>query len=192
MRRLRIIVTMCFAAVLLSSCTLVPTTESPSLIPKNQVQFGLLGKTIPDTNNGRVRFITQPVYIVDATGHLAPSSRLVASPPTLESVLRELLLGPTLIETSAGYTSELPKDFVLVGARERDKLGILNIGTPLTALSRQDQLLALGQLVLTAYDVGATAGIEITVAGVPTLSLVPNGSRSLVITRADFASLLNA
>ncbi len=180
------------AALVLAGCTLVPTAQSPSTIARSQVAFGLQGKTIPGTDNGRVRFITQPVYFVDASGHVAPSSRLVASPVTLGSVLRELLLGPTLIESSAGYTSALPKDFVLVNATVTNKLGVLDIATPLSSLSRKNQLLALGQLVLTAYNAGATSGIEITVAGLPTASLLPNGTRSLIITRSDFASLLNA
>jgi spore germination protein GerM len=115
----------------------------------------------------------------------------VPSPATLDSILGELLLGPTSIERFAGYTSDLPKGFVLVGATLKNKLGVLDIATPLTTLSRENQILALGQLVLTAYDVGATAGIEITVAGSPRLSLLPNGSRHLIVTRADFASLLN-
>lgn len=176
-------------ALLLSGCTLVPTTESPSTIPK--VGFELLSPTIPGTNNGKVRFITEPVYFIDAIGHLAPSSRLVASPATLESVLGELVIGPTTIEGFAGYTSALPKKFILVSATLSDKIGILDVATPLSALSRQDQILALGQLVLSAYDAGATGGVEVTVAGSPVRSLLPDGTRSLIATRGDFSSLLN-
>jgi hypothetical protein len=191
-RRAVKLVVACGAALVLAGCTLVPTAQSPSTIAKNQVGFELQNKTIPGTDNGRVRFLIEPIYIVDASGHLAPSSRLVASPVTLASVLRELLLGPTLIESSAGYSSALPKDFVLVSATISNKLGLLDIATPLSSLSRKDQILALGQLVLTAYGAGATSGIEITVAGAPTTSLLPSGARALIITRSDFASLLNA
>jgi hypothetical protein len=73
------------------------------------VELNLLNRTIPGTNKGRVRFITQPVYIVDATGHLAPSSRIVTAPAQLTSVLDQLILGPTKIESFAGYASDLPK-----------------------------------------------------------------------------------
>jgi len=105
-------------------------------------------------------------------------------------VLSELLLGPTSIERFAGYSSDLPKGFVLVGATLRNKLGIIDIATPLSSLSAKHQVLALGQLVLSAYDAGATAGVEITVAGSPRDSLLPNGTRQLVVTHADFASFL--
>jgi spore germination protein GerM len=109
---------------------------------------------------------------------------------SLDAVLSELLLGPTSIERFAGYSSDLPKGFVLVGATLRNKLGIIDIATPLSSLSAKHQVLALGQLVLSAYDAGATAGVEITVAGSPRDSLLPNGTRQLVVTHADFASFL--
>lgn len=189
MRRARLLLAALAGALLLSGCTLVPTTDSPSTI--NHVGFELLSPTIPGTNKGRVTFVNQPVYFIDATNHLSPSSRIVASPVTLESVLSELVLGPTSIERFAGYTSDLPKGFVLVGATLQKKLGVLDIATPLTSLSLKAQVLALGQLVLTAYVAGATSGIEITVAGSPRASLLPNGARHLIVTRGDFASLLN-
>ncbi len=190
MRRTRLVLGLILGALVLSSCTLVPTSQAPSSI-KGHVPFGLLGQTIPGTNNGRVRFITQPVYIVDTTGHLVASSRIVASPATLDSVLNELILGPTLIESSAGYSSALPKNFVIVSATLRSGVGYIDIATPLSTYSHQRQVLALGQLTLTAYTVGAVKGVEITVADRPVASLLPSGRHSLVVTRADFTTLSN-
>ena len=112
MTRVRGVAALVLASVLLSSCTLVPTSKAPSRINPALVPLGLLSKTIPGTASGHVIFITQPVYIVDATGHLAPSSRIVPSPPTLSSVLRELILGPTDIEVATGYTSALPNNSI--------------------------------------------------------------------------------
>lgn len=191
MKRARTLLLTLVGAVLLSGCTLVPTTNSPTVIARNKVPFGLLGQTIPNTNNGRVRFITQPVYLVDATGHLAPSSRIVPSPPTLLSVLRELILGPTVIEDSAGYTSALPKDFVIVQADVRNKVGHLDIATPLSTLSRNRQVLAIGQLVLTAQGVGAANGVEVSVAGEVQASLLPDGKKVRLVRTTDFTTLLN-
>ena len=177
MRRARVILLVFCGALVLAGCTLVPTTNTPSTIAKPG--FQLLSPTIPGTNKGKVTFVNQPVYFIDATGHLSPSSRIVATPVSLDAVLSELLLGPTSIERFAGYSSDLPKGFVLVGATLRNKLGIIDIATPLSSLS-----------VLSAYDAGATAGVEITVAGSPRDSLLPNGTRQLVVTHADFASFL--
>lgn len=188
MKRVRVILLVFCGALVLAGCTLVPTTNTPSTIAKPG--FQLLSPTIPGTNKGKVTFVNQPVYFIDATGHLSPSSRIVATPVSLDAVLSELLLGPTSIERFAGYSSDLPKGFVLVGATLRNKLGIIDIATPLSSLSAKHQVLALGQLVLSAYDAGATAGVEITVAGSPRDSLLPNGTRQLVVTHADFASFL--
>jgi hypothetical protein len=190
MKRLNALLLLMLGAVLLAGCTLVPTANSPTIVTK-KIPFGLLGQTIPGTNNGRVRFVTQAVYIVDATGHLAATSRIVPSPPTLLSVLRELILGPTSIETFAGYTSDLPKNFVIVDAVVKGKIGYIDIATPLSSLSRNRQILAIGQLVLTAQDVGATTGVQISVAGVLQETLLPDGRTSELVTANDFSSLLN-
>jgi hypothetical protein len=157
------------------------------------VNFGLLSPTIPGTDHARVRFITQPVYIVDAAGDLAPSSRIVPEPPALATVIEQLLLGPTSIEKSAGYTSALPKSLVVITAtvNETTGVGVINFATSLNKLPRKQQLLAVGQLVLTAYVVGARRGLEIRVAGVAQNVLLPTGKHATLVTPSDFQSLLN-
>ncbi len=191
MRRLLALGGVALGALALSGCTLVPTASSPERIARHQIPFGLLSKTIPGTNNGRVRFITQPVYIVDATGHLAPSSRIVPSPPVLATVLRQLIVGPTQIESFAGYSSALPTNLVLLSASIKNGLGYIDLATPLSHLSRSDRILAVGQLVLTAHDAGAARGIVITVAGELQQSLLPNGAAASTVSPSAFLSLLN-
>jgi hypothetical protein len=181
-------------ALALASCSLVPTSSSPQLIASKHVPFGLLGKTIPGTNNGRVRFISQPVYIVDVTGHLSSSSRIVPAPPVLASVLRQLIIGPTKIESGGGYTSALPRNLVVLSASFRDGIGYIDLATSLSKLPRSQDVLAAGQMVLTAYDVGVSLGIqvrgiEITVAGEVQNSPLPGGHESTLLTKKDFQRL---
>jgi len=190
-KRLRRLGALIVGTVLLSGCTLVPTAQSPVVIARSDVGFGLLGKTIPQTINGRVEFITQPVYIVDATGHLTPSSRIVPSPPTLDSVLRELVLGPTDIELFTGYTSALPKKLVILQATIKDGVGFVALSSSLAELSRSQEILAIGQLVFTARAVGATSGLEISVAGVAQPLLMPSGASAKHVTVRNYQSLLN-
>ena len=192
MRRLNVVLVLGVGALLLSSCTLISPNAAPQHFTRSQVGFGLLDKTIPKTGGAKVRFITQPVYIVDATNHLSPSSRIVPSPPSLATVIAQLLIGPTAIEKSAGYTSALPATLVMVSAAVRAGVGYLNFATPLNTLSRSNQLLAVGQLVLTAQEVGATNGIVINVAGVVQRLLMPNGQRASLVTQKNFQVLLNA
>ncbi len=186
----RLLALVCCAAIL-GGCNLVPTANAPIPIGRKFVPFGLLGKTIPGTNHGRVQFITQIVYIVDATDHLAPSSRIVPTPPTLASVLRELVIGPTTIETATGYSSAIPKGLVILGANVKNHVGFISIPAPLSDLPVNQRLLALGQLTLTSATVGATKGIEILVAGVAQPSLRPGGSSAILVTPHDYESLLS-
>ena len=191
MRSPRVLLGPIVGAVLLSGCSLVPTTSSPQKVNKKNVPFGLLGRTIPGTKNGRVVFKTQPVYIVDVSGHLSASSRIVPSPPVLASVLRQLILGPTRLEAKLGYTSALPKNLVLLSASLKAGIGYVDLASSLAKMSRAQEVLAVGQLVLTAHDVGATRGLEISVAGEAEHSPLPNGqSRNLVRPRY-FLSLEN-
>lgn len=192
MRRLRALLLVLVGAMALSGCSLIATSKSPVMIPNKSVGFELLNKTIPGTNGARVRFVTQPVYIVDAAGHLAPSSRIVPSPPALASVLRELILGPTDIESAAGYSSALPKNLVVLQATVKDGIGYVDITKSLTTLSPTREILAIGQIVLTAHDVDATKGVEITVDGQPQQLLLPSGRRAIIGSPADYRTLLNS
>ena len=121
-------------------------------IPNSKVDFGLLGPTIPGTNGAHVRFKTQPVYIVDATGHLSPSSRIVPSPAALSTVIQQLLLGPTAIERSVGdYLGACRRAWC--SSRPRSSPGGIGSSTSrrrFVSLPRAKEILAVGQLVLTA------------------------------------------
>ena len=191
MRRVRTLVGVVVAALLLGGCTLVPTASSPQVVPNSKIPYGLLDPTIPGTNGASVQFITQPVWIVDATGHLDPASRIVPVPPALTTVLRQLILGPSTIERAAGYVSALPTDLVLVSASIHGGVAYINLATSLSHLSKARQILAVGQLVFTSKDMGATNGVKILEAGHVQELLLPNGSHATVATPADFERLLN-
>jgi hypothetical protein len=192
MKGLRASLLVALGALALAGCTLVAPNAAPQRIEPSKLHaFGLLNKTIPGTNGARVRFITQPIYNIDITGHLAPTSRIVPAPPALATVIGQLLLGPSAIEKSAGYTSDLPTSLVLLSAHVRRDVGTINLATSLDVLSRHERILAVGQLVLTASLAGATRGVVIEVAGVIQRVLLPNGTTTTVATPADFESLLN-
>jgi hypothetical protein len=190
MKRLRVVLALFLGAVILSSCTLIPTAKKPVYIPRKSVGLQLLHPTIPGTNGGRVRFVTKPVYFVDATGHLAPSSRIVTAPLQFTSLLDQLIVGPTKIESFAGYASDLPSTLIVLQAAIKGKVGLIDISKSMASLGRAKEVLAIGQLVFTAYYAGATGGIEISVAGVTQKSLLPNHKFVELVTAKDCAALL--
>ena len=191
MRRWRILAGVAVAAMLLGGCTLVPTASSPEVIPDAQIPYALLSPTIPGTNGASVQFIAQPIWIVDATGHLDPTSRIVPSPPRLEAVLRQLIIGPSAIERDAGYTSAIPSSLVLVSASIRGGIAYINLATSLDHLSKVREVLAVGQFVFTSKDMGATKGVEILEAGHTQELLLPNGTHATLATPEQFEKLLN-
>lgn len=192
-RRLARLAVASLAALALAGCSLVAPNPHPQGIALSQLRpFGLLNKTIPGTNGARVRFKTQAIYIVDAANRLAPSSRIVPSPPSLQTVIQQLLLGPTAIEASAGYSSALPKKLVLISATLKGHVGVLDLATPLSSLSPMEQMLAGGELVLTSTAVGATNGVIIEAAGVPQSLLLPGGGHATRVNAGDFLALLTA
>jgi hypothetical protein len=190
MKRIRPPLWLALGAVVLSSCTLIPTSVKPVSIPTSQGLSGLLDRTIPGTNNGRVRFITQPVYIVDAAGHLSSLSRIVTAPASLTSVLDQVIVGPTKIEKFAGYASDLPSNLLVLQATVKGKVAYIDISESLAKLSRAKEILAIGQLVFTAYYAGATNGIEISVAGTAQKSLLPDHRFVSIVTAKDCEILL--
>ena len=190
MKRVRTLLWLVLGAVVISSCTLIPTSAKPVAIPASQGLSGLLGRTIPGTNKGRVRFITQPVYLVDATGHLSPFSRIVTAPASLTSVLDQAIVGPTKIEKSAGYASDLPSNLLVLQATVKGKVAYIDISESLAKLPRSKEVLAVGQLVFTAYYAGATNGIEISVGATAQLSLLPDHRFVSIATAKDCEILL--
>ena len=116
------------------------------------------------------------------------------SPPALATVIEQLLLGPTAIETSAGYTSALPEVARAgLGQACNDEIGYVELrARSLSTLSREKQILAMGQLVLTAYEVGANRGDRDSKwRASPRRCCCPMARRTTLATPRDFHSLLN-
>ena len=191
MRRVGPLLALLAGALAMSGCTLVPTSDKLVIIRDGNVHLGLLNKTIPGTNGAQVRFVIQPVYIVDASNHLAPSSRIVPSPATLDSVLGQLIHGPTAIEKSAGYRSALPAGLIVLQATVKNDIAYIDLSKALSTLSHQRQILATGQLMLSVDGVDSTNRMQISVSGVVQASLLANGKRARIVTPADCRNLLN-
>jgi len=179
-RRLRTLLGLVLGALALAGCTMVPTASSPQVIGPQHVPFGLLGKTIPGTNNGRVTLHLQPVYIVTLP---------VTSPRRADCALARCSLGAapahhrtTTIESGGGYTSALPKNLIILSASFRGEIGYIDLGSTLNKFAAWPGGSSPWANWLDRADVGLTLGIqikgvEITVAGVTQDSPIPTGAK---------------
>ena len=97
------------ALVVASGCGVV-SAGAPNAIPKGQVPFHLLTKEVPTTTSttAPVATVAVTVYFVGQTHQfLVPATRAVPAPPSLHTVLEELLAGPTIHERTAGVHSAI-------------------------------------------------------------------------------------
>jgi hypothetical protein len=75
-------------------------------------------------------------------------------------------------------------------ATEKGKVAYIDISESLAKLPRSKEVLAVGQLVFTAYYAGATNGIEISVGATAQLSLLPDHRFVSIATAKDCEILL--
>ncbi len=191
MRALRRVGALLVCALAFSGCTLVSTSSSPTLVNPDDVPFGLLDPTIPFTDFAQVHFVTRDVYMIDRTQHVVAVGRLVTSPPTLAEVLHYVPLGPTAAEQARGITTEIPSTLVINQANipHAGGVALIDVSASLQQLVPAARRLAVAQLLFTAEEMGATAGIQISVNQTPFALPLANGTRATVITPADLAYL---
>jgi hypothetical protein len=191
MRNLRSLLLIALGGVVLSACTAIPTSTTPQALPNSHVPFGLENQTIPGTKGAKVQFETKPIYFIDASNRLAPASRIVASPPTLDDVLNQLLIGPSAIEQSAGYVTALPRGILLLSASVKNGVGYISFTDSLTKLPEAERVLAEGEIAMTAVDAGATNGVQISVGSLGEELITPSGKTVNQLSASDFTHLLS-
>lgn len=190
MKNLRAVALLMVGSLVLSGCTLIPTSAKPTASSSHEVPFGLLDKTIPGTKNATVTFTTSYLYWVTPKDSLLALQRVTPSPANPSYVLNALTAGPNPQEQSRHLSSAIPKKLAITSIQVQDGLGYLTFNESLSKMPLKSELLALGQIALSAEGVGATLGIIVSVNGVTQLLPLPNGSRSLLVSGSDFTALL--
>jgi hypothetical protein len=115
----------------------------------------------------------------------------VASPPTLDDVLNQLLIGPSAIEQSAGYVTALPRGILLLSASVKNGVGYISFTDSLTKLPEAERVLAEGEIAMTAVDAGATNGVQISVGSLSEELITPAGKAVNQLSASDFTHLLS-
>jgi spore germination protein GerM len=121
---------------------------------------------------------------------LVASRQDVAAPATVGSVTSELLAGPDEAERERGLRSALPDPTVVVGTELARGMATVELTPSFSEISPQDQLLAVGQLVLTLTDLRGIGSVQFTLDDVPVAVPTPTGeSTEQPVFRDQFLEL---
>ena len=180
MRRTRVVVALLLLAAL-TACG-VPTHGSASKVKSKDVPFGLLRKQGGSSASGDSGHEEALVYFAK-NGRLVASSRRLAPPVTVQSVLRALDRGPNQVEIAAGLRSALPDQDPVSRISLSSGTARVDLARPFTALSSGDQIVALGQLVYTLTARPGVGLVRFTLLGRTTE--VPRADGSLTAARVS-------
>jgi Sporulation and spore germination len=167
----------------------VPSSDSATKTNPKDVPFGLL-----DENSG-VDPINQfgdrdVVVFLAKNGRLVRAGRKLAPPVTLERLLGKLEQGPTRAEVAAGTRSALPDDESFRSVNLVGGTATVDLTQPFTALSGNDQLLALAQIVFTLTARPGIGQVLFTLGGAAIDIPRANGSLAPdTVSRDDYQPL---
>ena len=172
--------------VLLAACGF-PQDRRATPIPEDQLPVGL--RSDPTAT-------TVPAAREPATIWLVSGDRLVRvrhdveAPASVATVTNELLIGPSTAEQDRGLRSGLPDPTVVVGTDLTRGTARVQLSPSFTEISPEDQILAVGQLVLTLTNLPGIGAVQFNLDGAPVAVPLPSGESSdQPVFRDDFIVL---
>lgn len=162
------------AVVMATAACGIPTTGGPTAIPRGNVPFDLLSPASPTTATSTVPpdvAVPELIFLAASTGTVAPVSRYITVPTTLNATLTELLgallAGPTPTESATGLESFLSGAKVKVTAKVVGGIATVNFSANPIQVVGASQTLAIAQVVFTATAQPGVTGVAFQIAGVP-------------------------
>lgn len=182
-------------ALALAAACGVPVDPEPRALPAEDLPSGIFEQVTTTTQpsaSGVEPTLTVDLYLV-SRGRLVAVPRTVFEPATLGQVLGALLTGPADLEALAGLETAIDGRTRLLEASIEDGVAHLNLSEGFLNTPTQAQILALGQLVLTATQLGGVELVDLQLGGQP-LRDVPTADGTLeadLLTRSDYEGLLS-
>jgi spore germination protein GerM len=177
------------AALTLAACG-VPTDGSPHAIANDDLPLALRTDASTTTSAPASEQDLVAVYWIRGD-NLVRAVDTVAAPATLDSTLDLLQRGPTDVQTRRGDRSALSGTELIRAATTNGTTAVIDLDPSFTDTPQSDQILALGQLVLTATDRPNIANVRFTVDG--TRTQVPRADGTLTtqpLRAADYRALV--
>lgn len=174
-------------AACLSGCGF-PDQDSAQRLGDDELPVALrTGSTVAET----VPVDTEPatLWLID-DDRLVASRHEVAVPASVDTVTAELLAGPDEQEQERGLRSALPDPAIVVGNGLSRGIATIDLTPSFQEVSPEDQLLAVGQIVLTLTDLRGVGGVQFTLDGAPVAVPTPTGETSEhPVVREQFLAL---
>jgi spore germination protein GerM len=147
-------------ALLLSSCG-VPAESSPRVVSEEELPAGLRTlDTAPDATSQEQQII-DVWFVRDET--LVSSRHRVPTPVEPTAVVEEILAGPTETEQNASLRSAIPDPAAVVGVTLARGVATVELSAAFAEIPANDQVLAVGQIVLTLTDLRGLGRVRFVV-----------------------------
>lgn len=134
--------------------------------------------------------VSEKLFLV-RDGKLVAVQRRVSEQPTADSLVRDLLAGPSAAEQGEGLSSALAGANVIASVRLVAGLATVEVGPGILGAGRNDDVLAFGQVVCTLASRPDIGGVSFTRDGQPIG--IPRADGSLTqgpLSAADYADLI--
>ncbi len=173
-------------ALVNGACGIEAQSEARNLTA--EVELGPLPETAPGSEVDPAAWL----YFVE-DNQLVGLGRLPNQvPPSPGPLVAALARGPSRSELDRGFWSAIPPGTVLESVTVRNGVAEIDLSAEFTSIGGQDEILAVGQIVLTLTSIPEVDGVLFRVEGV--LLGVPGADGSLVgnvATIEDFAQLIS-
>jgi Sporulation and spore germination len=185
--RVRRLLAVALAGLALAGCGITPE-RSAREITKPPAPYQVLPSDTPAV--AETGSVVERLFLV-RDNMLVQVDRAVRAQPTLDGLANDLIAGPTSTERAQGMTTSLLATDLLGPVRVDSGLAVVQLAVGLTGTGRNDEVLALGQLVCTLAAHAGVTGVVFVRNG-QRIS-VPRADASLSLgpfSRADYESLI--
>ena len=175
-----------FALALSAASCGFPTQDSSSPLPDDVATSGDSAATTDAVLS------TEEIYVwFVRDGLLVSLTRQVPAPPDASTVAGAVAAGVSQSEGDRGYRSAVPDPAMVSGAESARGTATVSLSPAFADVPTGDQVLALGQLVMSLTELRGVGRVRFQIDGEPVAVPLPDGtSTDDAVTRDDFAALL--
>ena len=174
-------------ATVLGGCGF-PVQDSARAVPPDDLPTALRPQNTADKTPGATSEPITVWFVRD--GMLDRLRHRIVTPLEPRDVLADLLVGPTAAEQDRSFRSAIPDPSVFVDVQVAGGLATVELAAEFAEISIADQVLAVGQLVLTLTDLRGVGRVQFVVDGTQVAVPLPSGEASdETVSRDDYIEL---